>query len=77
MEVCPYCIGLLPLPTDLTFCRYGDTWNVASSSVPDASGKLPNGKTFAQLFWDIWKTLGYKFPDDKSMCYMFEMLTPR
>ena len=60
-----------------TLYWYGNEWNVSSSSLADASGPLPCKMTFAELFWDIWNKLGYNLPTDKTMCYMFEMLSPR
>lgn len=66
---------------------------MASTSIPDASGELKKGVTFASIFWSkyisnhanyfligllgIWKSLGYRFPDNKRYVYMFEMLTDR
>eukprot|EP01118_Nematostelium_gracile_P004852 TRINITY_DN15786_c0_g1_i1.p1 TRINITY_DN15786_c0_g1~~TRINITY_DN15786_c0_g1_i1.p1 ORF type:complete len:424 (+),score=105.21 TRINITY_DN15786_c0_g1_i1:47-1318(+) len=52
-------------------------WHVASSSIPDGSAELNKQWTFKALFWDIWKKLKYRLPDDKTKCYMFEMLTDR
>ena len=33
--------------------------------------------TFAELFWDIWKNLKYQLPEEKTLCYMFEMISHR
>lgn len=56
---------------------YNDTWHVASSGLPDANGDvLGSTVTFKDLFWNTWGDLGYKFPIDRSMTYMFELSTP-
>lgn len=78
MEALRHCIGML-----CACCsherknRYRDEWHVASSSIPDASGMMGGNETFAEIFWDIWNKLNYKFPRDRRCCYMFEMMTPR
>ncbi|KAL0490078.1 bifunctional polynucleotide kinase/RNA ligase [Acrasis kona] len=70
-----------------TLYHYKDKWHVSSSGVPDAAGLLSNHNTrlekdekpikFCDLFWDIWKNLGYTLPVDTNKCYMFEMVTHR
>lgn len=55
---------------------YDNTWNVASSGLPDAVGQVNDfGFTFKELFWQTWKNLGYDFPKDKNCCYAFELIT--
>lgn len=57
---------------------YGGVWNVSSSGMPDAAGQVNTllGETsFAELFWQTWKALGYKLPQDTSRCYAYEMMT--
>lgn len=54
-------------------------WQVSSSGMPDASGPVSSllpGTSFADLFWETWRNLGYLYPNDTSRCYMFEMMTP-
>eukprot|EP01064_Diplonema_japonicum_P032354 TRINITY_DN6050_c5_g1_i1.p1 TRINITY_DN6050_c5_g1~~TRINITY_DN6050_c5_g1_i1.p1 ORF type:complete len:499 (+),score=97.34 TRINITY_DN6050_c5_g1_i1:27-1499(+) len=60
-----------------TLYHYSGTWHVASSSLPDGSGGLVNGLLFKDIFWEIWEAQGYALPNDKTICYMFEMLDPR
>lgn len=57
---------------------YGGVWNVSSSGMPDAAGQVNTllGETsFAELFWQTWKQLGYQLPKDTSRCYAYEMMT--
>lgn len=57
----------------------------ARSMVPDANGLTPvgngpNRKSFAELFWEVFKLLGFKLPESeehKRKCYMFELATPQ
>jgi len=51
---------------------------VASSGLPDAAGHAHGGSiTFAELFWQTWKELGYAMPAGSlDQCYMFELMTP-
>eukprot|EP01059_Diplonema_ambulator_P019290 TRINITY_DN3230_c0_g1_i1.p1 TRINITY_DN3230_c0_g1~~TRINITY_DN3230_c0_g1_i1.p1 ORF type:complete len:532 (+),score=128.81 TRINITY_DN3230_c0_g1_i1:56-1597(+) len=61
-----------------TLYWYKDEWHVASSTLPDGSGPLIPGLSFSDVFWDVWKAVGYQYPDPQSgMCFMFEMLDPR
>jgi hypothetical protein len=63
----------------ITLYFYKGSWRAATSGTPDASGELPwdgtGVSTFESLFWDIWKELGYAFPKNESLCYMFELLS--
>ena len=62
----------------LTLYWYGDRWNVSSSSLPAADGQLPSGgPTFAETFWRTWEAAGYRLPENKRMCYMFELTLPQ
>lgn len=68
---------------------YKGEWHVATSKIPDASGVIyvPQRKhekskdrnqqrrTYAELFWEVWKELNYELPTDTSMCYIFELFT--
>ncbi|MFA5071163.1 MAG: RNA ligase [Candidatus Pacearchaeota archaeon] len=57
---------------------YNGEWLVSSSGLPDASGEISGGfyaGTFADLFWDVWKQLGYSLPVNEKLCYGFEMVT--
>lgn len=58
--------------------HYKNEWRAATSGVPCASGEVmghPN-ITFADLFWKVWKDVGYQLPKDPNICYSFELLTP-
>jgi hypothetical protein len=63
----------------MTVYPYRGQWQVASSALPDAGGSA--GATFkgsfAELFWQVWASLGYAAPrlDDGRACYMFELMT--
>jgi hypothetical protein len=60
----------------MTLYFYDGEWRVATSGTPDASGGVLNTETtFGDLFWKVWKELGYKLPSDTNVCYMFEMMT--
>jgi hypothetical protein len=65
---------------------YGGKWQVASSGTPDAGGFVmslqgqDSTQTFADLFWQSFKTLGIKEPDPlKYWNYTFtlELCTPQ
>lgn len=61
----------------MTLYYYGNKWNVASSGSPDASGDVFGFDfTFADLFWKTWNKLGYSLPNEKHVCYMFELMSP-
>lgn len=58
---------------------YADEWHVASSGTPDAGGDVYGHPfTFAQLFWRVWKELGYKLPlrQQARYTFIFELMTP-
>eukprot|EP01125_Pyxidicula_operculata_P006706 TRINITY_DN2304_c0_g1_i1.p1 TRINITY_DN2304_c0_g1~~TRINITY_DN2304_c0_g1_i1.p1 ORF type:complete len:1245 (+),score=308.37 TRINITY_DN2304_c0_g1_i1:1-3735(+) len=55
--------------------HYKDEWHVSSSSIPDGSGTIAKDMTFAQLFWNIWKSMNYTLPMDTKCSYMFEMVS--
>jgi hypothetical protein len=56
---------------------YDDSWHVATSGTPDASGQVGDfGFTFAELFWRVWAEKGYCLPTDTNCCYSFELMTP-
>lgn len=59
-----------------TLYYYNDEWHVSSSGDPAASGQV-NGFdfTFKELFWRVWKQLGYELPEETNKCYMFELCT--
>ena len=63
-----------------TLYFYDNKWNVSTSGTPDASGEVQGFSThylnFADLFWQTWNNLGYKLPENKNCCYMFELMTP-
>ena len=54
-------------------------WHVATSGLPDASGEVNgSGWTFRELFWSVWKEMGYNLPGSyqQYFTFMFEMTTP-
>jgi hypothetical protein len=59
----------------MTLYWYKDAWQVQSSGTPDAAGEISIiGKTFAQLFWDTWKSQSMVLPYCwTDYCFMFEM----
>jgi len=61
----------------MTLYFYAGKWRVASSGLPDAAGEvMGTTTTFQELFWKTWDKLGYKLPDKRHCCYMFELMTP-
>ena len=59
-----------------TLYRHQDGWHVSTSGTPDANCLINDtDKTFAQLFWETWKVMGYPDPDTLlyDHCYMFEL----
>jgi hypothetical protein len=70
----------------MTLYYFDNRWQVASSGLPDAGGKVTmldtNWKdnatsttTYAELFWKVWNQVGYKLPNSTQRCYMFELVT--
>ena len=60
----------------ITLYYYDNNWHISTSGRCDAAGFVDRKITFKELFWNIWKELGYKLPTDTSMCFMFELLSP-
>lgn len=70
-----------------TMYFYDGQWNLATSGLPDASGKvhnfsrksktLENEITFNDLFQSTFEKLGYLYPNNKNseICFMFELFT--
>eukprot|EP01126_Amoeba_proteus_P050543 TRINITY_DN5983_c0_g1_i5.p1 TRINITY_DN5983_c0_g1~~TRINITY_DN5983_c0_g1_i5.p1 ORF type:complete len:390 (-),score=78.57 TRINITY_DN5983_c0_g1_i5:77-1246(-) len=59
-----------------TLYWYNNEWHVSSTGVPDASMPFcDGGNSFSEIFWKIWESTGMNLPNDKSKCYMFEMLS--
>jgi hypothetical protein len=57
--------------------HYNNKWHVATSGTPDGSGEvMGTDTTFAELFWETWKSLGYQLPVDTDKCFAFELMTP-
>ena len=56
---------------------YQSKWYVATTGTPDASGEV-NGFdfTFKELFWRVFFDKKYRLPEDHSLTYMFELMTP-
>ncbi|MEG3940347.1 T4 RnlA family RNA ligase [Microcoleus sp. S36b_A3] len=56
---------------------YQEEWRVQSSGTPDAAGEVNGfGFSFAELFWKVWKELGYELPEARGECFIFELMTP-
>ncbi|MBR8829005.1 MAG: T4 RnlA family RNA ligase [Gomphosphaeria aponina SAG 52.96 = DSM 107014] len=56
---------------------YDGQWQVQSSGTPDATGNVGDfNLTFAQLFWQVWQSLGYQLPQETDYCFSFELMTP-
>lgn len=57
---------------------YHGEWHVSSSGMPDAAGPVNLGTTtFRELFWNLWKQLGYRMPINTDLTYCFELMTPQ
>lgn len=59
--------------------NYDNRWNCQTSGMPDAAGRVGGFNfSFRNLFWDVWKSLGYRFPnsEDENLTFMFELMTP-
>lgn len=58
---------------------YDSAWRVATSGTPDASGEVNgSGQSFEQLFFSVFKELGYQLPSDEhhDLTFLFELMTP-
>lgn len=57
---------------------YKGEWNISTKTMPDASGKIfnPNNeeKIFRDYFFDTFKKLGYKLPENTNYTYVFEFM---
>jgi hypothetical protein len=61
----------------MTVYWYDGLWRVSTSGTPDGAPEVNGtGKSFATLFWEVWKELGYHLPINPDLCYMFELMTP-
>jgi hypothetical protein len=61
----------------MTLYFYKGEWQIASASLPDASGQVRNQTfTIGELFWQTWKNNGYQLPADTGRCYIFELTSP-
>lgn len=60
--------------------HYNGAWYVATSGTPDASGPVhASGKTFRDLFWEVFHDeMGNELPPDsmKDFTFMFELMSP-
>ena len=56
---------------------YDNQWQVQTSGTADATGEV-NGFNFnfSQLFWRVFNELNYPLPEEKNLCFIFELLTP-
>lgn len=53
---------------------YDGNWRVQTSGSPDASGNVHYfGMTFEELFWETFEENGYSLPEEKDLCYSFEL----
>jgi RNA ligase len=60
----------------MTLYFHAGEWRVQSSGTPDAAGEVNGfGFSFQELFWRVWKSLGYQLPAETDYCFMFEMVT--
>lgn len=63
----------------ITMNRYDKQWHISTSGTADGTGEVGfNQINFADLFWNVWKELGYNLPGEEynDYCFMFELLTP-
>lgn len=64
----------------MTLYWYDGKWQVASNGTPDAGGPVYGHKgTFADLFWETFKSLFYQLPNPLRWAghsFMFELMTP-
>lgn len=58
--------------------HYAGEWQVQTSGSPDAAGQVgAAGRSFAALFWEVFRALGYALPDEsaRDLCFSFELMT--
>ena len=56
---------------------YDNKWNCSTSGMPDAQGQVGDFDiSFNDLFWNTWKTLGYRLPERTDICLAFELMSP-
>lgn len=60
---------------------YKGEWNISTKTMPDASGVIRNPnkeikdeKIFREYFFDTFKKLGYKLPQNTECTYVFEFM---
>lgn len=54
---------------------YGGEWNISTKTMPDADGRIHiNDTIFRDYFFDVFKKLGYKFPEVNTNTYVFEFM---
>lgn len=60
----------------ISMYHYNDEWNISTKTMPDAAGRIhrQEDKIFRDYFFEIFNKLGYKFPEDKNMTYVFEFM---
>lgn len=62
----------------ISMFNYNNEWLVATSGTADAHASLPSLKTvtFDEIFWKVWKDLGYSLPKRTDCSYVFELMVP-
>lgn len=61
----------------LTLYNYKNTWHVATSGEPSASGSVGDSNcSFATLFWDTFAAMGLWTPTNPDLCISFELTSP-
>lgn len=58
---------------------YKGEWRVASNGSPDAGGNVHGFEiTFAELFWETYKSMGYELPmiSQNGFTFIFELTSP-
>lgn len=65
----------------ISLYHYKGEWNISTKTMPDADGKIYNPnkeikeeKLFRDYFFDTFKKLGYKFPENTNRTYVFEFM---
>lgn len=58
----------------MTLYYYNGKWNVGTKGTCDASGIIREyGKSYSEMFWNVFNELNYKLPSDTDITYIFEL----